>query len=135
MSAQRLSRSLTDRVLGGVCGGIAALIGISAWWVRAAFAALGAFTLGTGALVYLALWFLIPPQRLASLPTGRDHVQMRALHVETVILIGVAVIAIGMLVLARNLGVLITSEGDIFAPVVVIAFGLVFLVKQLRRTA
>lgn len=135
MRAQRLTRSLTDRVLGGVCGGIAGLIGINAWWVRAAFAALGAFTLGTGALIYLALWLLIPPQRLASIPTGRDHVQMRAVQRETVILLGVAVIAIGLIVLARNLGVLITSEGDIFAPVVVIAFGLVFLVKQLRRTA
>jgi phage shock protein PspC (stress-responsive transcriptional regulator) len=135
MRAQRLTRSLTDRVLGGVCGGIAALIGINAWWVRAAFAAVVGFTLGTGALIYLALWLLIPPQRLASIPTGRDHVQMRAVQRETVILLGVAVIAIGLIVLARNLGVLITSEGDIFAPVVVIAFGLVFLVKQLRRTA
>lgn len=135
MRAQRLTRSLTDRVLGGVCGGLAGLIGINAWWVRAAFAILGVFTLGTGALVYLALWYLLPPQRLAALPTGRDHVQMRALHLETVILLGVAVIAIGLLVLARNLGVLTANESDIFAPLVVIAFGLVFLVKQLRRTA
>ena len=49
MRAQRLTCSLTDRVL-GACAVIAALIGINAWWVRAAFAAVG-FTLGTGALI------------------------------------------------------------------------------------
>ena len=135
MRAQRLTRSLTDRVLGGVCGGIAALIGINAWWVRGACAILGAFPLETGVLISLGLWSLIPPQRLAALPTGRDHVQMRTVHRETVILLGVAVIAIGLLVLARNLGLLVANENDIFAPLVVIAFGLVFLVKQLRRTA
>jgi len=135
MEAQRLTRSLTDRVLGGVCGGIAALIGINAWWVRAAFAILGAFTGGTGILIYLALWFLTPPQRFAALPSGGDHKQMRAVHVETLILLGVVVIAIGLLVLARNLDVLMANEGDIFAPLVLIAFGLVFLVKQVRRTA
>lgn len=134
MRAQRLSRSLTDRALGGVCGGLGAVIGISAWWIRAAFILLTVSTSGTGALLYLALWLLLPAQRLAALPTGRDHVQVRALHVETVLLIGVVLVAAGLLALARNLDVLSADLGAIWAPLIVIAFGLIFLVKQLRRT-
>ena len=135
MRAQRLSRSLTDRVVGGVCGGFAQLIGINAWWVRVIFAVLGVFTAGTGLLLYLALWLILPPQRLASLSTGPDHVYARSLSMETVVVIGLAVIGMGLIVLARNLGLLQVGSGDVFAPLVVIVFGLVFLVKQVRRTA
>jgi len=135
MRAQRLSRSLTDRVLGGVCGGLGAVIGISAWWIRAAFVVLSVFTAGIGALLYLALWLLLPAQRLATLPTGRDHVQVAALQVETVLLIGVVLVAAGLIVLALKLDVLSADIGAIWAPLIAIGFGLVFLVKQLRRTA
>lgn len=135
MSTQRLWRSMTDRVLGGVCGGLAAVIGISAWWLRAAFAILGVFTAGTGALIYLALWLLIPAQRLATVPLGRSQGYARSSQLEAIVLIGVAVIAMGLIVLVRNLDVLSIGSADMFWPVVVIAFGLIFLVKQLRRAA
>lgn len=134
MRAQRLSRSLTDRVLGGVCGGVGAVIGISAWWIRAAVVLLTLATSGIGALLYLALWLLLPAERLAALPAGRDHAQARALRVETVLLIGVILVTVGLLVLAYNLDVFSADLGAIWAPLTAIALGLMFLVKQLRRT-
>ncbi|MGW0045106.1 PspC domain-containing protein [Rhodococcus sp. NPDC003348] len=54
------ARSSSQRMLGGVCGGIAEYFGIDANLVRAG-ALIAAFaTGGTAVLVYLALWMLLP---------------------------------------------------------------------------
>jgi hypothetical protein len=49
-------------------------------------------------------------------------------------MIGGAVILMGLIVLARSLGVLSGENGDAFLPLVIMAFGLMLLIKQLRRT-
>ncbi|MBI5960574.1 MAG: PspC domain-containing protein [Chloroflexi bacterium] len=135
MKPQRLARSLTDRALGGVCGGLGSYIGINPWWVRSLFVILGLFTAGTGILIYLALWFMLPPETLNDIPRDPASMHQRVTNAETVILIGGAVIVMGLIVLARNLGVLTGENGDAFLPIVVIVFGLTMLVKQLWRTA
>jgi phage shock protein PspC (stress-responsive transcriptional regulator) len=120
MRSRRLTRSLSDRTLGGVCGGLGAYIGVNPWWVR-------------GTFVILGLWFILPPETLADIP--RDLSDRRATSPETMILIGCAVIVMGLIVLARNLGVLSGENGDAFLPLVIIVFGLTLLVKQLWRAA
>ncbi|MEV4635170.1 PspC domain-containing protein [Rhodococcus coprophilus] len=53
-------RSSSQRMLGGVCGGLAEYFGVDVNLVRA-IAVLAAFvTGGTAVLVYLALWMLLP---------------------------------------------------------------------------
>jgi phage shock protein C len=135
MKAQRLTRSLTDRTLGGVCGGLGAYVGIDPWWVRGAFVILGVFTAGTGVLIYLALWLILPAQTLLDIPADPQEAHQRVANPETLIVIGGGVIGMGLIVLARNLGVLSGENGDAFLPLVIIGFGLMLLVKQLRRTA
>ncbi len=54
-----LRRSRTDKVLGGVAGGLAEYTGIDALLWRVGFVAL-AFAGGTGVVVYLLLWVLAP---------------------------------------------------------------------------
>src|SRR5258708_23360576 len=68
MMTYRIRRNMLDRVFGGVCGGIASTLGVSAWWVRIAFLALivSAFTFGT--LTYILLWVIIPSQTPDDLP-------------------------------------------------------------------
>ena len=58
-----LQRSSTDRMLGGVCGGLAAYSGLDPVLWRVGMVALT--LLGPGILVYLLLWVLMP--------TGTDH--------------------------------------------------------------
>jgi phage shock protein C len=53
----RLSRS--DRWIGGVCGGIAAITGVESWIWRLILAMLALFG-GTGAVLYLLLWIFVP---------------------------------------------------------------------------
>lgn len=131
MKARRLTRSLTDRVLGGVCGGLSSYIGMNPWWMRVAFVVLGVLTAGTGVLIYLALWYLLPPQSLAEIARDAAALHRPETNPELVIVIGVSVIVMGLIVLARNLGVLSGDNGDAFLPLVVIGFGLVLLVKQI----
>lgn len=132
---QRLNRSLTDRVFGGVCGGLGGYIGVNSWWVRSLFVILGIFTAGTGVLIYLALWYVLPPESLDDIPPDSVDMKQRATNPETVILIGGVVIVMGLVILARNLGVLSGENGDAFLPLVVVLFGLTLLVKQLWRAA
>ena len=55
-----LRRSATDRMVGGVAGGLAEHLGIDALLWRIGFVAL-TLAGGSGVLVYLLLWVLMPP--------------------------------------------------------------------------
>jgi phage shock protein C len=57
---QALRRSRHNRVVAGVCGGLAEFFGISAFWFRLAF--LIALIPGgiPGLLPYIVLWIIIP---------------------------------------------------------------------------
>jgi phage shock protein PspC (stress-responsive transcriptional regulator) len=54
-----LRRSSTDRWLGGVCGGLASFTNLDAWVWRLAFT-LMLILGGTGLLVYVLMWILVP---------------------------------------------------------------------------
>jgi phage shock protein C len=54
-------RSRSDRVLGGVCGGMGRATGVEAWVWRLLFAVLFIFA-GAGLLVYLLLWIFVPSE-------------------------------------------------------------------------
>lgn len=60
ISQFRLRRSSTDRMLGGVCGGLAQSLGADAALLRVLVVALTLITGGAAALVYLAAWVLAP---------------------------------------------------------------------------
>ncbi|NJO83991.1 MAG: PspC domain-containing protein [Blastochloris sp.] len=61
---QRLLRSRTDKMLGGVSGGLGKYFGIDAVIVRIAFVLLCFFTSGLGLLIYLILWVIMPREPL-----------------------------------------------------------------------
>lgn len=56
-----LRRSRDNRWLGGVCGGLGQISGFAAWAWRALFALL-VLCAGTGVLLYLLLWILVPEE-------------------------------------------------------------------------
>lgn len=58
---KRLYRSRTDRMLGGVCGGLGAYFGVDPTLVRLVFALLFVFG-GSGFLLYLILWIVLPEE-------------------------------------------------------------------------
>jgi phage shock protein C len=58
---RKLYRSRTDRKLAGVCGGLAEYFNIDATLVRVLFVVLAVLG-GSGLLLYLALWIVVPNQ-------------------------------------------------------------------------
>lgn len=76
-TTKRITRSRTDRMIAGVAGGLAAYFGIDPLFVRLAFVVLTALN-GLGALLYLALWFIVPNESsIANVapPDARNNVQ------------------------------------------------------------
>jgi phage shock protein C len=58
MSRIRLRRSSQNKMIAGVCGGLAEYYGISSKRVRWAFFVFG--LIGAGEVVYIVLWILLP---------------------------------------------------------------------------
>jgi phage shock protein C len=69
----QLRRSLSDRWLGGVCGGIAQFAGIASWVWRLVFT-FGIVFAGTGLALYILLWILVPQEQLY-LPAPGDSMR------------------------------------------------------------
>lgn len=56
----RLYRSRTDRMIGGVCGGLADALAVDVVLVRLGFVALTVLGGGIGIPLYIAAWILAP---------------------------------------------------------------------------
>lgn len=59
--ARRLTRSSNNKVIGGVCGGIADYFGIDPTLVRV-LTVVFALVFGSGFLAYLVAWLIMPKQ-------------------------------------------------------------------------
>ncbi len=135
MTTYRLTRNMLDRVLGGVCSGIGSYLGISGWWVRAAFVALALTSFLFALLLYLLLWMILPSQTLDDLPPilhpGEPRTPRYA-QPETMLILGTVAIGVGIIVLVQNTGVLQAPQGDLLAPGMLLLIGMVLLLKQVR---
>ncbi|GAA2969000.1 PspC domain-containing protein [Actinokineospora diospyrosa] len=59
---RKFRRSRSDRMVAGVCGGIARAMGVEAPIVRIGLVAATLLGFGTGAVIYLACWILLPEE-------------------------------------------------------------------------
>ncbi|MFE9743787.1 PspC domain-containing protein [Saccharothrix saharensis] len=57
---KKLRRSRTDKMVAGVCGGAAEMLGVDAALLRILLVAATLFGVGAGAILYLACWILVP---------------------------------------------------------------------------
>ncbi|GAB4573898.1 MAG: hypothetical protein Kow0077_17790 [Anaerolineae bacterium] len=121
-----VARSPLDRVLGGLCGGLGAYLGVNPWWLRVGAIVLAVLSGGVAALLYLLLWWVVPlDDPLRTAPGGRG--------IGTLLGVGLALVLAGALVAARGLGVLSGPSGaDLFWPLVIVAVGLVLFWREIR---
>ncbi len=56
-----LRRSISDRWIGGVCGGVAQVTGVASWVWRLLFI-FGVVFAGSGLLLYVLMWILVPQE-------------------------------------------------------------------------
>src|SRR6266566_270213 len=121
---RRLYRSTDDRVIAGVCGGLAEHLGIDLRLVRCVFVAL-ALTGGAGLVLYGAFWAVVPQRPGGSEPSARHR---RRHHLDRGDLTAFALLALGVLLVARQLGVWL---GDaVVWPVVATAAGVGLIWRQ-----
>jgi phage shock protein C len=59
---KRLIRRTDDKVLGGVCAGVADYLGVDATLIRVLTVVAAFFSLGTVVIAYVIAWALMPTQ-------------------------------------------------------------------------
>jgi phage shock protein PspC (stress-responsive transcriptional regulator) len=170
----------SDRIVGGVCSGLAAYFGVDVLLVRVVFVILALTPPGIGIILYLVLWFLMePPQGAPASATRNVGDRLRAMGQEVRedfrtgfsrsqagkppppgdptspagtpptsptspeqgwgpghrnrsrgLWAGIILIALGAYFLLANVGLLVGFHWDLFWPVVLIAIGLLILVRR-----
>ena len=138
-----LYRSRTDTMVAGVCGGLGQYLGIDPVIIRLFFVLL---TLGggSGVLIYLICWVVIPLEGAAG-RTGADEiaVQTRKLgaemsaaarnpHPQAALLIGASLLLFGAIALLRNLGLpwIGWLELQTLWPLLLIGGGIALMLRQ-----
>ncbi len=147
----RLERSRTNRVIGGVCGGLAEYLDIDATFVRVVMIILG-FPFGIGILIYFVLLFLMPnpgeptpfvrqsadetaattdpatrPATVTSRAADPLEVDRRRNG------LGLLLIVVGVIFLLGNVGVFRFIDWQFIWPLVLIALGVFFIAQRARR--
>lgn len=120
-----LRRSRTDKVIGGVCGGLGRYLGVDPVLIRIAFVVL-AVAGGSGVLLYIVAWILIPEeaegdQLGGAPPSSADTARL---------VFGGALIAIGVILL---LGLSLPRIGKYLWPLALIAVGVAVIVQASSR--
>jgi len=71
-------RSSVDRMVAGVCGGLAAQFGVPTAVIRLAFVLLTFFSGGAGLLIYLVLWIVMPSDEWSDEQAERARITRRS---------------------------------------------------------
>jgi phage shock protein C len=59
---KRLYRSKKERILGGVCAGLGEHLDVDPTVIRLIWAVITVLSLGTGIIIYILAWIIIPEQ-------------------------------------------------------------------------
>ena len=168
----------SDRIVGGVCSGLATYFGVDVLLVRVVFVVLALTPPSIGTILYLVLWFLMEPPQGGPVASHRVGDRLRAMGQEIRedfrtgfsrsqagpppaaggpagpppsggssphghgrwgpgyggrprgLWAGIILIVLGAYFLAANIGLLSGFRWDIFWPIVLIAIGLLILVRR-----
>lgn len=116
-----MRRSFSDRVFGGICGGLAASLRISGWPVRVLWLLLTLISGGAFLIPYIILWWIIPMES----PYAR---QVR--RVTLLVPLGLLGLTAAAWV-ARDQGLLRAPNGnDLFWYVAAIVVAFIFFTRQ-----
>lgn len=135
-NSEKLYRSNTDKVIGGVAGGLADYFNIDAVIIRIIFVLLVLFG-GGGILVYIILWIAIPTRvtSFSDLGTNGPAVEESAIvpsrKKNTSLIAGIVLIAFGVLILLGQI-IPFYSFSD-FWPLLLIMAGVLLLMPEIFK--
>ncbi|HEY3218591.1 MAG TPA: PspC domain-containing protein [Candidatus Limnocylindria bacterium] len=148
----RLERSTTNKVIAGVCGGLAEYLQVDPTLVRVVFVIAGLLTAGVAFLGYLVLVVLMPlpgrptpfvtsstpasgepsadaaGQSAAPVASPSDPVSMERRRAT----FGYFLVALGVVFLLSNLGAFRIVRWDLVWPLVLVGAGVLLLAQRVR---
>ena len=136
-TTKQLYRSKTDRVLGGVSGGLADYFEVDSTLIRIIFIILF-FSGGAGLLLYLVLWLIIPSRpgkKIAEEDTIKENVEEIKTRAEEIghkqgrQWFGILLLSLGVIFLLRNLGFFRIFVGRLW-PIVLVIIGIIMLTRE-----
>ncbi len=134
MQQARLMRSETDRMVAGVCGGLAEYLSLDPVLVRLAFVVLGLAS-GVGVVLYVLLWIVMPTSsrmqpeiRLMNEPSVDDPSALKP-RFSPAATVGIIMILVGVSFLLNQFGLMSSS----FWPIVLVGAGLFLLLRRGRQ--
>jgi phage shock protein C len=149
----RLTRSRSDRMIGGVCGGLGAYLRIDPTIVRLLFV-LMALGSGAGVFIYFVLWFVLPSEEAgeavsldANIRASAGEMADRARSLGSdlssqdaesrrrgLMVVGGGLILVGAVVFLNNLNIpwLSWLKVDLLWPLVLVAAGVLVIVRYLK---
>lgn len=135
-SPKRLYRSSSNRMIAGVCGGVAEYLNVDPTLVRVTWILLSILPLIPGILIYIIAWFIIPsaPAMNTDIPRSATSGNRTGATV-----LGVLFIAIGAMIFLGNLDILDWEEWwevswEYVFPLMLVAIG-VFLMARPARSS
>lgn len=149
----KLYRSETDRVLGGVSGGLADFFDVDSTLVRIIFVLLTVFG-GSGLIIYLLLWVIIPSESSVESALTKDffhnnineikdktksfandvRVTAQANNGNSRNLFGMILLGVGVIFLLQNLGILTSYHFGRMWPILLILLGFALLMKRQKKS-
>jgi phage shock protein PspC (stress-responsive transcriptional regulator) len=153
----KLYRSDSDKIIGGVCGGLGEYMHVDPLILRILFVIL-AMVNGLGLIAYLIMWVLVPAAHVAGssqeeiMRHNVEEIGVRARELGTearqalggkwgnaklsgnhMLIAGAVLVGIGLLVLLSNFGLLWWFDFGKLWPLVLIAIGGVILLNNLKE--
>ncbi|MFO7664857.1 MAG: PspC domain-containing protein [Chloroflexota bacterium] len=133
MQQERLTRSETDKMIAGVCGGLAAHLGIDPVLVRLAFVVL-LLASGIGFAIYVILWIVMPVEsqvpaeiRVMNDQAAEDPSSLKN-QSNPAATVGIILILLGAFFLLNQMGWI----PGLFWPIVLIGAGIFYLIRRAR---
>ncbi len=117
-----LHRNVNNRVIAGVCSGLADYFAIDPILVRLAFIVV-AFAGGASLLAYIILWIVMPE--------GDGPVASTAPGTHGAVWVGTGLVILGILFLVGNTGIFWWWNWSYFWPVILVALGVLILSRRI----
>ena len=132
MQQTRLMRSETDRMVAGVCGGLATYLGVDPVLVRLAFVIL-LLASGVGLAIYGILWLVMPtesrvPPEIRIMDEAASDPSAYKVRFGQSATVGIVLILLGAFLMLGHWG----GAPSYIWPVILIGAGLFYLIRRAR---
>lgn len=137
METKKLFRSVDDNIIAGVCGGLAKYFQIDSSLIRIIFVLL-AIGGGSGILIYLILWLVVPMEKGTERETDKDKTKSVAKEIKTetkvkktkrINILGIVLILVGLVSLWNQIFPKLI-DWEIVWPVILVLIGTLLIFRD-----